>query len=541
MFTKIYNKAKNLWRQPTADYQETSEGYLPFFDAEGFNDDFPLKWAKAIAESPSATSCLSTLTDFLEGFGFSDGDLEKLVVNSKGETFFQIHQKTVESFGPNEGFYWLIKYNGGGGISEWEVLPWENCRLGKPDSSGYISKIYYNPFFGTPFYKGKNKDQTKIYDVFNPSAVTEQYTKQGPKYKGQIFYFGKSSAMSRFYPLPTPYAALKWFQSEAGIADYYEDKIDRGFLNEFILTMMGNPNDPSTNPDFTSDEKPITVAQEFDLMIEKHFMGRGSQNNLWVQWLNNKDEKPEIVPIPSSASSEMFLTIDNQATKKITVAWNVPGILANIHESVSLGGDANQIRVAVKLMQQRVIKKQRLLTDAYSKILSKFAKPYVQDITIVPYNPYPELEVLDDKIWNALTKEEQRQWVQDNTEIDLGDAVVQEPSQPAPPANRFLNSVPVGFPESVKNGIKKTLDYVDTMGAPCTGKSGRMLSEAIINNQSLPLKQLKRIHSYLKKNEKYANSPYNEGCGSIEYHAWGGKEMFDFLDVKLKDIDQWLN
>jgi YHS domain-containing protein len=541
MFTKIYNKAKNLWRQPAADYQETSEGYLPFFDANGFNDDFPLKWAKAIAESPSATSCLSTLTDFLEGFGFSDVDLEKLVVNSKGETFFQIHQQTVESFAPNEGFYWRFIYDGTGTVADWIVLPFENCRLGKPDSSGYISKIFYNPFFGTPYYKGANQKQTVEYDVFNPKAVKDQYLKQRTKYKGQVFYFGTSSAMSRFYPLPKPYASLKWFQSEAGIADYYEDKIDNGFLNEFMLLMRGDPNAQSTNPEFANDKEPTTVAQEFDMVVDKNFMGRGAQNNMMVQWLSIGEEKPETISFPSSASSEMFLTIDNQATKKITVAWNVPGILANIHEGVSLGGDANQIRVAVKLMQQRVIKKQRLLTDAYSKILSKFAKPYVQDITIVPYNPYPELEVVDDKIWNALTAEERRQWIQDNTEIDLAESVVQDPAQPAPQQNKFLNAVPVGFPESVKNGIKKTLDYVDTMAAPCTGKSGRMLSEAIINNQSLPLKQLKRIHSYLKKNEKYANAPYNEGCGSIEYHAWGGKEMFDFLEGKLKDIDTWLN
>lgn len=542
MFTKIYNKAKNLWRQQAADYQETSDGYLPFFDVNGFNDDFPLKWAKAIQESPSATSCLSTLTDFLEGFGFSDGELEKLIVNAKGETLFQIHQKTVQDFGQNEGFYWLLKYNGTAAISDWEVLPFENCRLGKPDSNGYISKIYYNPFFGTSYYKGTDKTQTKVYDVFNPAAVKEQYAKQGAKYKGQVFYFGTTSSLSRFYPLPRPFASIKWFQSEAGIADYYEDKIDNGFLNEFMLLMKGDPNAPSQNPEFSDqdEDKRITVAEEFDLVMEKNFMGRGNQNNMMIQWLSIGDDKPETLAFPSSASSEMFITIDNQATKKITVAWNVPGILANIHEGVSLGGDATQIRVAVKLMQQRVIKKQRLLTDAYSKILSKFAKPYVQDITIVPYNPYPELEIVDDKIWNALTTEERRQWIQDNTEIDLGDKVVQEPTQPIP-TSKYLNAIPTGFPDSIRNSIKKTLEYVDTMDVKCTGKAGRMLSERIIANESMPLKQLKRIYGYLKKNEKYANAPYNEGCGSIEYHAWGGKEMFDFLEVKLKDVDQWLN
>jgi hypothetical protein len=82
---------------------------------------------------------------------------------------------------------------------------------------------------------------------------------------------------------------------------------------------------------------------------------------------------------------------------------------------------------------------------------------------------------------------------------------------------------------------------MDKMGIKCGGKGGMMMAEAIMNNQNLGLKQLKRIHSYLRKNEQFSNSLLNEGCNVIEYNAWGGKEMFDFLESKLKEIDQWLN
>lgn len=538
MWTKIYN----LYRQVAAKGQITNEGYIPYFDGE-YDDNFTLRWANIISKSPSAVSCLSTLIDFMEGAGFSGGaDLENKIINAKGETLFQLHQKTVKEYAQNKGFYWLLRYNAAGAVTEWEVLPFENCRLGKPDDTGYISKIHYNPFFGTPEYRTNDKRRTKIYDTFSPKAVKEQILEQGAKYKGQVYFFGTTSSISRFYPINEAFAASSWMKIEAGAADYHEDKIDNGFLNDYILVMKGDPNAPSTNPEYADDTEKMTVADEFDQVMEKNFMGRGKHANVMVQWVNNSDEKPEIVSIPTSANGDMFITLDNQATKKITVAWKVPGILANIQDGVSLGGDANQIRVAVKLMQQRVVKDQRHLTDSYDKILKIFYSPYLEEVDITPYNPYPELEILDDKIWNAMSVEERRQWIQDNTDIDFTEAVVVDPAQASSaPTSSFKNAIPIGFPDKVKNKVKKTLDYVDKMGLKCGGKAGRQVSEAILANTSMGYKQLKRIHSYLKAREQYSNSEYKEGCNVIEYNAWGGKEMFDFLEGKLKDLDSWLN
>lgn len=535
MFTKIYN----LVRQQISKNQTTNEGYIPYF---GDDDSFPLKWAKLISESPSATSCLSTINSFVQGYGFSDEDLENLIVDSKGGTLFQLHQKTVKDFDQNEGFYWLVRYNMVGKVTEWELLPFENCRLGKPDDSGIISKIYYNAFFGTDQYTAANKKYTKVYDVYNPSAVKDQIKNQGDKYKGQVFFFGTTSAISRFYPINTAYVCRKWMGIEAGVSDYHEDNINNGFLQPFMLIMKGNPNEPSTNPEYADDENPITVAEEFDNVVSENFMGAKRVGNMFVQWVSNSEEKPETLAFPSNNNGDLFITLDNQATKKITVGWNVPGILANIHEGVSLGGDANQIRVAVKLMQQRVVDKQRILTDNYSNILKNFFTPYVNDISIVPYNPYPELEVLDDKIWEALTPEEKRLWIQEHTEIDLGIVPPTESNQdPVAPNAKFTNAVPIAFPDKVRANVKRTLEYMDKMQLNCGGKSGIEVSNAILANSSMGLKQLKRLHSFLKKNEAYANSTNSEGCHVIKYNAWGGKEMFDFLESKLSEFEQWLN
>ena len=533
-WTRIFT---NTWRQPTKRSNLNFDQYLPYFDD---NDNFPLKWHKAISESPSASACVSTIQDFLEGFGFSDPQLEKKTVNAKGETVFQLHAKTCKDFGEFEGFVWLFRYDGAGNISEWEHLPFENCRLSKPDDKGYIPYILYNPFFGTPDYASEKSKFTVAYHTFNPAAVKEQYEKEKSKYKGQAFFFGTTTALSRFYPLPEAYSAIKWMGVETGVADYHEDNINNGFLQPYILCMIGDPNAPIENPEGNSDKKPITRAEEFDNLISSNFMGAKRVGNQMIHWIQNKEELPIPVALPSNNSTDQFLGIDTQSTKKITIAFKVPAILANINEGVSLGGDGNMIRVAVKLMQQRMIKKQRMLTDAYQMVLKKFASPYTNDITITPYNPYPELEVLDDKIWDAMSPEEQRDWIEKHTEVELIDPV--EPAAPQNPAlARFSNAIPMSFPQKILDKIKKTLEYQDKAGIKCTSSGGRMISEAILNNQNLGLRNLKRIYSYLKKRTEFENSLYSDGCNAIAYHAWGGKDMEVFLESKLKEVDVWLN
>lgn len=524
-----------MWRQPTKSTNLVSNTYLPYFDA---NDNWPLKWHDAISKSPSASACVSTIQDFLEGAGFATKEVENLPVNAKGDTFFQLHQKTCKDFGEFEGFYWLLRYNSLGKITEWEVLPFENCRLGKPDDSGFISKIYYNPYFGTSDFQSIHSKGTKEYDAYNPSQVQAQIKDQKNKFKGQVYFCGTTNALSRYYPMPQANSAFKWFGIEAGVSDYHESNIKNGFLIPYILVKYGDPNAPVNNPEADSNEIALTAAEELDNVISANFMGAERVGNLMVHWVSNKEEKPDVLPLPSNATGDQFLSLDQQATKKITVAFKVPAILANINEGVSLGGDGNMIRVAVKLMQQRSVPKQRVLTDKYQMILAQMQKPFTQELKITPYNPYPELEILDDKIWEAMTKQEQRDWIEANTDIVLLDELT-APSPATIP--RTQNAIPVGFPDKIRTAVKKALAFNDQMGIKCISTLSRQVSETIINNQPMGQKQIKRIYSFLKKNESFQNKLLSEGCDALKYHAWGGREMELFLESKLKEVDTWLN
>lgn len=531
----------NLWRQKTPRNAATQEKYLPY----GNNDSFPLDWYKTIQDSPTGSSCLSTLIDFIVGYDFSDENLSKLVVNSRGETFGEVHHQTCKDWGTFSGFYWHFMYNANLGITEWQVLPFQNCRLGDADSSGWISKIYYNPFFGTSEYKGIEKGQTIIYDAFNPVAVKPQMAKGGDKYLGQVLFIGTTTPLSPYYPVHEAYSVEKWMKIEAGVADYHEDKIDNGFLQDYILGMLGDPNAASNNPDYANTngpDKPGTVGQEFNDVMSKNFMGKGKHASIMVSWHSNREELPVPIPIPNTATSDMFMTLDNQAIKKITVGWKTPAILANISEGVSLGGDGNAVRVAVKLMQQRVVRKQRILTDAYGKVLKMLSKPYTEEVDIVPYNPYPELEVVDATQWEVLTTEEKRQYIKDRSDIELIETPEATTTPEAVPAQATpTNAINFTIPDPVKKVIRQALKYHDDSGSGCIKKGPRQLIENLLEFKSVKLKDLKRVHNFLKRNEIHKDKPYNEGCEVVQYNSFGGHSMQLFLDEKMKDIEAWLN
>jgi len=94
----------------------------------GENDSFPLEVLKAVDESPTATACLDLHADFIKGGGFSDPNLEKIVVNKNGQTLWELHCELSDIFSKLEGFSVLHKYNAEGGITNAYYIEFDSLR-----------------------------------------------------------------------------------------------------------------------------------------------------------------------------------------------------------------------------------------------------------------------------------------------------------------------------------------------------------------------------------------------------------------------------
>lgn len=527
-FVKVYNFIQREFAYPT---QVQNQGkYIPYFDG---NDNFPVELAQLVQGSPTATSCLSTLTDFIAGEGFNEGeDLENLVLNRQGLKFFQYHTVCSDSIAHDWGVASIVKYNKAGQITEIYDIPFGYCRLKAPDDNGIISKILYNPYFGTVLYRSQDNVE---YDVYNPSQAVVQMGKD-TKWKGQIAWMGIKTKKHPFYPVPDYYSCKSWMRVEYNAGVYFDDNLENGFLNDTIMKLIGDPNDPSGKED--KDGNPITKGQLFNTEMTTNFAGAKNRHRLLAMWGNSKEEWPELEPFPSAGNPDLFRVQDEHAIKKITIATKVPGVLANINDTNNFSGE--QIRPAVKLMQQRVVRPQTLLIDYYMQFFEHFVFPQgfvkPENISIVHYNPYPEAETVDAQTWGVLSQEEKRKWVKDNTEIEI----IEEPkpaTTPAPPVqNKIVNLHFNSYPKKAKDTVKRALDWQEKFGIKCSKPTGLALSEAILNGTPLGPKEIKRLSTYLSKNVLFDNRQYKDSCEKVLFDAWGGVDMMIWANEKVKEL-----
>jgi|SRR6478609_3875383 len=528
----------------------------------GENDNFPLRLARLIQQSPTASSCIDTKIDFIQGGGFSDDALKSLPIGSNGLKFNDLHAHCSDSYGTFEGFAYQILWNLKGNITEIRTVPFEYCRLGIPDKNGNINKIHVNPYYGTGEY---NIRYTKEYDVYNPKLVARQQEEQGTKYKGQIYWFGTTGPMSRFYPVPKFYSCHSWMAIDEAIGGFHEHNIENGFFQSVLFRMIGDPMQPSEHPDdmvwnATSNQyepnPKLTQAYRLNIEMQK-FSGWDKAGNVMVQWGASKEELPDIVDFPSTTNAELFKTLSDLTTENIARGTKVPAILANIQSGASLGGDGNNIRASVKLMQQRVVKIHSLLIPIYQELLSHLEKPYTAPINILHYNPFPEADYksVDVNIWNALTMPEKRNWIKKNTNYDILDEnpdiimpdhppipvskpVVQSTQPATAIQNKFEGIFFKDYPQSAKDSATKALNFKNSTNSSCGGKAGWQMCEDIIGGRPISYREIRRIYNYLKKNRNFANNVFSDSCEAVLFSAWGGVSMFDWCESKINSINE---
>jgi hypothetical protein len=140
-------------------------------------------------------------------------------------------------------------------------------------------------------------------------------------------------------------------------------------------------------------------------------------------WSKLKEQMPEIQAFPSSTNHELFIALQQLTIDNISITTKVPPILANIQVAGKLG-NSQEIVNSVKLMYQRVNKKQRKLERAYKELLTGFLNaPIVNELTIRNINP---VDVIPPEVWASLTLSEQRKFIENNYDIELEETVVKE-------------------------------------------------------------------------------------------------------------------
>lgn len=391
----------------------------------GEQNNFPLLLAKTVQSSPAATSCIGTIAKFIKGAGFTDPELMKLKVNKNGQTLWDLHSVLSESMAWIRGFAVNFKFNGNLKITNAYNMPIENARFVKPqqDTDTNIRLIKYNPYFGTTEYK---HEYTKLYPLWSPEDLPEQLHEEGTNFPGQVYYYGETSPLFRFYPMPDYWSAEFWMKSDGEFQLFTYKEIKNGFFQSVIWSMIGDPSAPSKNPKYMKEETGAdnvtrkvstkTIGEEFDEWMSENFSGSDKAGTAVVLWAINKDQLAQVQAFPVTISSDRLIAQQNLTTKNITIATRVPGILANISEGVSLGSGGSEMQKAVEIMQSNTVDWRNTLMQFYNEVMlpNMEGVPAGARVDIINYNPISVPVEIEDKFWNVLSETEKRNFVKKN-------------------------------------------------------------------------------------------------------------------------------
>lgn len=387
----------------------------------GTRDDEPLRIINTINGSITGRACLNTINRYIRGMGLSvDFEIEP------GYTIQRLHRELSSQIARLKGVAIHVKYNPDLSIASLKKASFENFRLALPDENGEITKVIYNPYWGTSDF---NNDYTKIYDLYDnrPEVIRQQIKKAGgaSKWNGQIYYDSLTSEFNEFYPLPDWWSnnkekggGRKWMEIEQLVSDFHEHNVRRGFLQQALLKVVGDPDQciPEDEPKKAENKSYRTVGKEFSNHLKEKFAGVDAEKML-IMWAENKEEFPDLTAFPTQSSNhELFLALQKLCTENICIATQVPPVLIGVKVSGTLSKD--DIENAVNLMWSSVDSDQIFLEEIYAKLFPLLKGWKQGDVaTIMNYSPVSI--VLDDKIWGAMTPDEQRKWITDNTDIEL--------------------------------------------------------------------------------------------------------------------------
>lgn len=388
----------------------------------GTDDALPIKILDAIAKSPTTSSCIGKLEQFVRGEAFTDEGLMDMVINKDGETLWDLHCQIIKYITSLDCFSVNFKYNSEGKITNSYCMNTASIRFMAQYETTEITGIKYNPYFGTSEYL---KRFTTEYSLFDLEKLGDQIKKQGTKFMGQVYFYGEKRPLFKHYPVPKFWSGSKWIYSDAKLATYIDTMLDNGFFSSVLMNVIGDPNKMSKHPDSmrevkgtdgtTRKEPTKTEGEVFGDMMASNFSGVQKAAKALVTWSLNKDQSVNIQAFPTNTNFDFVAGTLRETIRMITIATEVPGILANLPDEVSPLSGQNSLDNAIKFMVSNTKSKRNVLENFYNNILiPNLVKTTKARVEIKNYSPVKTSVTVDDKFWEFMNEAEKIDFIQRN-------------------------------------------------------------------------------------------------------------------------------
>lgn len=95
-----------------------------------------------------------------------------------------------------------------------------------------------------------------------------------------------------------------------------------------------------------------------------------------------------------------------------------------------------------------------------------------------------------------------------------------------------------GYPDSASNNAKLGIERNKELGNKCATQVGKVRAQQLARKEKFTVPTLKRIYGYLSRAEAYYDASKPDACGTISYLLWGGKSMKNWVESKLRGLDE---
>jgi hypothetical protein len=337
------------------------------------DNKYPSRIDDIIKASGTASNCSEKYAKFINGKGFKDNSFYKSKINRRQLTVDGLLRQTTADYSKFRGFAIHVNYNALLQVNEVNYIPFENCRLGLRNSSGYVSKI---AVYDNWDLKNGTLDKSKIdfIDRWNPGpeVIMAQINAAGgiQNYKGQVLWY--SADGDDKYPLSIVDPVLEDVVSDAGMKTFRLRSVSTSFLPSHTV------------------EYPFEFESEEDEQQEvenwKKFQGPENANKIMI--LQNKsgpDNSIKINKVELQDTDKMYNITNTTCKNSIIERYGIPPVLANVLIPGKLG-TATEFEDAYKIYNSVTSDERKLFEEKFKEVFSIYRNPInvSGDYSIIP-------------------------------------------------------------------------------------------------------------------------------------------------------------
>jgi hypothetical protein len=202
--------------------------------ANDTDNAYPERMDRLINNSVTAKSAAAIMVQYLIGKGYGPENDGILINKDKNQKLIDFATDMADDLVKQRGVFIHVNWNALYRISDFSVIPFEWCRIGKTDSNDYAGKIAVCKEWLKP-----KKTDIQLIDVYNPrkKVIDAQVEKAGgwEHYKGQVLYINMDPKL--LYPLSRIDSVAEDCDSEAQASVYKNRLLRKGFFgNTLVVT-----------------------------------------------------------------------------------------------------------------------------------------------------------------------------------------------------------------------------------------------------------------------------------------------------------------